>query len=102
MKHCCARMQAQVDFSCPDHPELDACPEALIRYSDKFREYGLRIHDGGSGSVAIAHCPWCGATLPVSLRSRWFDELAALGIDDPLTQVVPERFRHGALWRDDV
>lgn len=98
-QHCCARMEHQVEFVCADHPELGFCPDSLISYSDKFREYGLRVHDGGSASVEIAYCPWCGARLPASLRTRWFDELATLGIDDPLAQPLPEVFRSGAWWR---
>jgi hypothetical protein len=101
-QHCCNLMQAQAELSCPDHAELDACPDSLIGYSDPFREYGLRVHDGGSSTVAIHFCPWCGAKLPDPLRARWFDELAALGIDDPLAQEVPEAFRSGAWWRADV
>lgn len=97
--HCCPRMRHQVEFVCADHPDLGACPDSLIRYSDQHREYGLRVHDGGSAVVEIAYCPWCGAELPASLRHRWFDELAALGIDDPLAQPIPEAFRSGAWWR---
>lgn len=99
VQHCCTRMQDQVEFTCSDHPDLDSCPDSLICYSDKFREYGLRVHDGGSGSVDIAYCPWCGSELPASLRTRWFDELAALGIEDPQAQPVPEAFLSGAWWR---
>jgi hypothetical protein len=69
-KHCCEAMQAQVEFTCPDHPEQDDCPDALISYFAKRREYGLRIHDGGSSSIAINFCPWCGAKLSDSLRAR--------------------------------
>lgn len=98
-QHCCTRMQDQIEFTCSDHPDLDSCPDSLIRYSDKFREYGLRVHDGSSSSVSIAHCPWCGSKLPASLRTRWFDELAVLGIEDPLSQPVPQAFRSGAWWR---
>ncbi len=97
--HCCSTMQAQVDFTCPEHAEPADCPDALILYVDRFREYGLRVHDGGSSSVDINFCPWCGARLPGSLRTRWFDELAALGYDDPLSQDIPAVFRTGAWHR---
>jgi len=99
LEHCCNAMQAQTEFICADHAELDDCPDALISYSEKFREYGLRIHDGGSSSVAIAHCPWCGAKLPSSLRTRWFEELAALGFDDPTSQEIPDTFLTDAWYR---
>jgi len=91
-------MQAQAEFACTAHAEPEDCPDALISYSDKFREYGLFIHDGGSSSRAVAFCPWCGTRLPESLRARWFDELAALGFDDPLSQEIPEAFRTSAWY----
>ncbi|WP_435832452.1 DUF6980 family protein [Nonomuraea rubra] len=28
------------------------------------RSFGLPIHDGGSSSIAIRYCQWCGARLP--------------------------------------
>jgi hypothetical protein len=91
-------MQAQVEFTCRDHSESDDCPDALINYSENFREYGLRIHDGGSSSMAINFYPWCGAKLPDSLRNRWFEELAVLGFDDPWSQDIPAAFRTGAWY----
>jgi len=93
-------MQAQVQFACPTHTEREDCPDALISYSDKFREYGLIVHDGGSSSIAIGFCPWCGTKLPGSLRGRWFEELAALGFTDPWGQDIPEAFRSGAWHRE--
>ncbi|MFB9422507.1 DUF6980 family protein [Nonomuraea rubra] len=33
-------------------------------HSAAYRSYGLPIHDGGSSSIAIRYCPWCGARLP--------------------------------------
>ena len=89
-------MQEQAELSCSVHAAPEDCRDALISYSDKFREYGLFIHDGGSSSQAINFCPWCGSKLPGSLRDRWFEELAALGFDDPCSQDIPEAFRSGA------
>ena len=91
-------MQTQVEFACAAHPEPEHCPDALVSYSEKFREYGLFIHDGGSSSLAINFCPWCGAKLPDSLRDQWFAELEVLGFDDPLSQEIPESFRTGAWY----
>jgi hypothetical protein len=90
-------MQTQTEFTCA-HAAPQNCPDALIIYSDKLREYGLLIHDGGSSSLAINFCPWCGAKLPDSLRERWFEELAALGFDDPWSQEIPAAFRSGAWY----
>lgn len=97
-KHCCDAMQAQAEFACSVHAEPEDCPDALISYSGRFREYGLFIHDGGSSSMAIHFCPWCGTRLPDSLRTQWFEELAALGFDDPWSQEIPEAFRTGAWY----
>lgn len=97
--HCCDEMRRQVEFVCPVHDLADVCPDALVCYSDKFREYGLVIHDGGSSSKPICFCPWCGSKLPDSLRDRWFAELTALGIEDPWEQEIPEPFRTGAWYR---
>lgn len=91
-------MQDQAELSCSAHAALENYPDALISYSDKFREYGLFIHDGGSSSQAISFCPWCGSKLPDSLRDRWFEELAALGFDDPWSQEIPEAFKSDAWY----
>ncbi|WP_439654229.1 DUF6980 family protein [Streptacidiphilus anmyonensis] len=44
----------------------EACPDALIRFSAKFWEHGLIVHDGGASSMVIDFCPWCGQRLPES------------------------------------
>ncbi len=35
------------------------CPDSLVSFPPE-SGYGLRVHDGGSASVRIAFCPWCG------------------------------------------
>ena len=80
-RHCCEDMRREVERVCVEHPDRLDCPDCLLHYSSRFREYGLIVHDGGSSSVGIRFCPWCGARLPESLRDRWFEELEALGID---------------------
>jgi hypothetical protein len=86
---------------CPDMLAALADADVPIVYNDKFREYGLRILDGGSAVLLIRHCPWCGKELPSSLRDEWFDELERRGLrpDDP---DIPEDLRSGAWWRDDA
>jgi hypothetical protein len=91
-------MEQNLTLSCGVHSTPEGCPDVLISYFDKFREYGLFLHDGGSSSIDISYCPWCGAKLPHLLRERWFKELAALGFDDPSSQEIPERFRTGAWY----
>jgi hypothetical protein len=48
--HCCATMRAQAG--------------RLIAYSEGARAYGLRTSIVGTPPLPIAHCPWCGSTLP--------------------------------------
>jgi hypothetical protein len=68
--HCCEAMRSQVELVCPQHPDPSDCPDHLIKFSPTFHEYGLLIHDGGSSSLTIHFCPWCGAKLPASLRDE--------------------------------
>ncbi|HTJ74835.1 MAG TPA: hypothetical protein VL337_05675 [Acidimicrobiales bacterium] len=89
--HCCARMRQSVEHQCAAHPDPQDCPDHLVTYVAKFREYGLVVHDGGSAYVRIDYCPWCGSRLPDSQRDRWFDEVERLGVD-PWTQEVPAEF----------
>jgi hypothetical protein len=97
--HCCADMNLALKNICEEHAgDPFACPDMLVAYSHTFDEYGLIVHDGGASTVAISHCPWCGSALPASQRDRWFEELAALGFDDPLAQDIPEQYRSAA-WR---
>jgi Domain of unknown function (DUF6980) len=97
--HCCATMTAQIAHRCEQHPNPFDCPDALILYEPRFDEYGIIIHDCGTSTHAIDYCPWCGTALPASQRDRWFDELAALGFDDPLMQPIPAAFTTDAWYR---
>jgi hypothetical protein len=98
--HCCDLMRRNLDVVCDKHSSPVECPDALIAYSEKFNEYGLIVHDGGKSSVLIHFCPWCGARLPESLRDRWFEELEALGFDEPLNQDIPARYNTAAWYRE--
>lgn len=91
--HCCQRMAEAVNYNCEQHSSPFNCPDHLIYYSDKFDEYGIIVHDGGMSYVLIHHCPWCGTKLPASKRDLWFEEIEALGFDDPLTQDIPEKYQ---------
>lgn len=99
VNHCCDDMTKALTNTCEDHRD-DAfeCADMLVAYSPAFDEYGLIVHDGGASSVIIGHCPWCGSKLPESQRDRWFDELEALGFDDPLAGDIPGEYRSAA-WR---
>jgi hypothetical protein len=63
-------MRREAEFVCDEHRDRFDCPDALLHYEPKLREYGLIVHDGGTSSRAISFCPWCGVHLPASLRAR--------------------------------
>ena len=48
--HCCDTLRAQLGRT--------------IVYSHNVRSYGLRTSIVGTPALPIAHCPWCGASLP--------------------------------------
>jgi hypothetical protein len=97
-QHCCERLRDVVSQTCDAHADPNDCPDALVRYSPQYDEYGLLLHDGGTSAVQIAFCPWCGARLPESKREQWFRQLATLGIE-PGGDDIPEAFKTDAWWR---
>jgi hypothetical protein len=68
-------------------------PDLPLDFIPKFREFGLRVLDGGISFIGIDFCPWCGQKLPTSLRDRWFDQLEQLGID-PESEELPPDFKN--------
>ncbi|WP_028413903.1 DUF6980 family protein [Bacillus sp. 278922_107] len=62
-KHCCDYMNYHVNFTCDIHSDPFECPDNLILFDKMNKEYGLIIHDGGSSTIGISFCPWCGAEL---------------------------------------
>ena len=96
--HCCEEMKRQVEHSCPTSHGRSSCSDQLVSFNDVFNEYGLIVHDGGTSSVEISFCPWCGGRLPPSQRDEWFEQLERLGFDDPFSQDIPTQFR-SAEWR---
>jgi hypothetical protein len=87
-KFCCDRMRDAVNN-----------PEIPIVYTPKFREFGVRVLDGGTSTIELLYCPWCGQKLPSSLRDRWFEELDRLGFD-PIAEDVPAEFRDSRWYLD--
>lgn len=87
MHHCCDNMAARL---------LDE--DLPLVYSPRFREYGLKIVDGGSAKLLIEFCPWCGSRLPESLRDEWFERLEQLGME-PEDPRLPAEMRTDAWWR---
>ena len=84
--HCCAEMRKHLNEG-----------EVGLRYSAKFREYSIRVLDGGSSVQEISHCPWCGSLLPLSLRDAWFQELDRLCLD-PGDPRIPDSYRSHTWW----
>jgi hypothetical protein len=95
--HCCEDMRREVERICDQHTDRFDCPDCLVDYSARLREYGLIVHNGGTASVLMRFCPWCGAALPTSLRDQWFDRLRAMGID-PWDGNIPEAYQSSTWW----
>lgn len=85
--HCCERMETHLA-----HADLP------LVYSDKFREYGIRYMDDSVSVQSMSFCPWCGAKLPASLRTVWFDELDRLGLEPE--DDIPAEMKTGRWWRN--
>lgn len=62
-KHCCEDMAYHAAFECEIHKDPYDCPDQLILFDEKDQDYGLIIHDGGSSTIGISFCPWCGSKL---------------------------------------
>lgn len=62
-KHCCEMMANELNHKCPDHKNPFDCPDHLIHFSEKSKDYGIIYHDGGSSFSKINYCPWCGTKL---------------------------------------
>ncbi|MFL0365817.1 DUF6980 family protein [Pseudobacillus sp. 179-B 2D1 NHS] len=61
--YCCKDMEYHATFSCDTHNNPFDCPDQLIYFNKDDGEHGLIIHDGGSSTVTIEFCPWCGSKL---------------------------------------
>jgi hypothetical protein len=87
MDHCCEMMGRNLREG-----------ETAIRYYPKFREYSIPVLDGGDSSIQISFCPWCGHSLPPSLRQEWFGLLEARGLEagDP---AIPDDLSSDDWWR---
>lgn len=86
---CCERLGSATEHG----------PSALT-YIPKFREWGVRVLDGGSSHLVIQYCPWCGLQLPRALRSEWFARLENLGLE-PEDPAVPEEMASEQWWRSE-
>lgn len=98
MNHCCERMVYELSKVCDIHAIKYDCPDCLIEYDEIFDEYSIIIHDGGNSSIGIDYCPWCGAKLPGSMKSEWFEKLYNMNIDPNDDNKIPNEFK-SKKWR---
>ena len=77
------------------------CSDAIIHYDNKFNEYGIMIHDGGTSHIIIKFCPWCGRKLPESKRDLWFQTLENMGYKNFDTNKIPKKFRTDEWYTED-
>jgi hypothetical protein len=62
-KHCCEDIAYHANFECEIHENPYKCPNKIIIFDKRNNDYGLIIHDGGTSSISIDFCPWCGSKL---------------------------------------
>ena len=68
-----------------------------IIYIPKFREYGIKVLDGGSSYIEIKFCPFTGHKLPKSLRNLWFETIEKLNLE-PYDPNIPEKLKTDEWW----
>jgi len=83
--------------TCADMRTMFAEQSGLV-YIAKFREFGIRILDGGTSMRIIYYCPWCGQKLPTSLRDEWFDRIEHLGLE-PDSPEIPLELTTDDWWK---
>jgi len=99
-KYCCESMKFFINQKCDEHKNIYDCSDIIFVYNEKFDEYGIVIHDAGNSYIVINYCPLCGAKLPPSKRDLWFDELEKIGINSPLEEEIPEKFKTAEWWEN--
>ncbi len=62
-KYCCEEMEYFSKLHCDIHGRIWDCPDCLVYFDDREKNYGLIVHDGGQSYVEIRYCPWCGKQL---------------------------------------
>lgn len=63
-------MNYWANYKCPDHADIFECPDNLVVFDGESKNYGLIIHDGGSSSIQMKFCPWCGTSINTELSSQ--------------------------------
>ena len=93
VKFCCDDMESNVWVQ--NQPNKGG---HILCYVPRFNEYGLLCSDYVS-IILIRFCPWCGKTLPESLRKKWFNELEQLGYETPLfDDTIPLEYQSDEWW----
>ena len=98
--HCCDSMRSHIEYRCDFHKDIYDCPDSILKFSVKYDEYGIIIHDGGTSSITILFCPFCGQKLPDSKRDLWFETLEAKGLD-PWEDETPAQYNIYGWWLAD-
>ena len=99
--YCCKQIDIASTLNCNQHNSVNECPDVLIKYTDRFDEFGLIIHDGGNSIISISFCPFCGSKLPDSKRDLWFKELEQLGFDNPFEQNIPKEYTSSEWYKNE-
>lgn len=62
-RHCCRKMAYYLEDE-----------DDIVYFWERFDEYLIPVHDGGSSGIVMRFCPWCGTELPASRRETVLDE----------------------------
>jgi hypothetical protein len=58
------------EYKCSQHSNAFECPDSIIFFKSRPRQYGVIFHDGGESFVEIAFCPWCGSSLKTPTKKK--------------------------------
>jgi hypothetical protein len=87
-------------YTCDQMAQTIRDGETGLIYNPKYREFGIRVMDGGTSVILIRYCPFCGKSLPTSLRYIWIERLDSLGLES-IDPAVPEVMRSDAWWKNE-
>lgn len=89
--HCCLTMDRELSRE-----------DALLYYSLRYREYGVKIPKS-TGGMLMDYCMFCGKQLPKSVRDEWFDVLEQeYGLESPCEEdkeKIPNDFLTEEWWK---
>jgi hypothetical protein len=102
-EYCCDSNKHQLSGTCRGKDKhmtgTDQCPDQMICYNAKLREYSL--NPVGHISYTIRFCPSCGHKFPESLRDEWYSEIEKLGLEVWADRdKIPEKFKSDAWWKN--